>query len=367
MAVRRKPPWWAENPWWDAPVYTEWVRAHAVTFHAAADTLQHHFDRQWWARVFEAVEPNFVAAHLLMQGTITLNFIEVLGSALRLLEGEDGFAAKLAEAKIDDHGATFLELQIAAYLREAGFEVGFPPISKSKTCDIRAEHGDERVAVECKKLEIEEWEHWTRDVMIGALNRPRVPDGHPCDVQIRLNPRLSEIRIDERKHPGFNEAVANAITAKIQAAIWEAASHNPTLPLEFPVKGLGTVALHDPMEKAGSFVQGMEISPVAQLRRLLTNGLFCAIDQLPEDAPGLIVIQCEHLPDPDFARIILDAITESDRGVFDRLAALLIIPTRYFNDDRSALLFVNRYTAHQPAESLKAVCILRDRLQAFVA
>ena len=364
MSREIKLPWWAKNNWWDAPEYARAMRDNEAQFRAALDAMRHHFGPSWWTEVFESQKPNFVVAHLIGQGTMVLDFIRSLGSALALLEFEQGVATKIQMLKYDESGATFLEIEIAAVLRAAGLEIAFPATTNTrKTYDILAQYQAQPVAIECKNLEIEEWEKWVMDLGLRVLRAMPGGTDKRFNIQVNLDPLLSQINIDEDKYPGLNAAIAAEIVDRIRVATEDAIAKNPDLPFEFAVEGLGTVVLRDANEQSNTSVATTEISHVAQLRRLLTNGLYRAIGQLPADGPGIIVIQCEHLPDLNLARMAFDAATKCDPGRFGRLSALVLIPRRYLNDYRQGLLFSNRHAAYHTSASERAIGVLQEELR----
>jgi hypothetical protein len=339
-------PWWAEDPWWETPEYAPFVSRNATKFRIAVSAMQRYFDRAWWADVPKLARRNCVAARLTGKGTMVLGFIDALGSAVASLEDSEGFRSKMARLKDDDSGSTVFEFLIAGYLRAGGLAVKFPAENNAnRTPDIVADWEGNRIAVECKRLQVEEWEQWAMDIGLRVLNDLPGDAAKRYSIQIELDPRLSEIRTDDGKYPRINPAVAEAITYRIGSAVGEVVATAPQLPYQFTIAGLGAAVLRDKNEKIETSLSGFSISPISQLRRILTNGLWRAVDQIPRGLPGIVVIQCEHLPDPDFARLVLDAITRHDPSRFGRLWALLLVPRLYLNDARSALLFINRNSA----------------------
>ncbi len=363
MSREIKLPWWATNNWWDSPDYADVMRANEVQLRAALEVMQRYFGTDWWTEVFESRKPNFMAAHLIGQGTMVLDFIRAVGSALTLLESAPGVATKIQTLRRDESGATFLEIQIAAVLRAAGLEIRFPVATNArKTYDILAHYQAQAVTIECKNLEMEEWEKWVMNLGLSVLHA--LPGGldKRFNIQVKFDPHLSQMNTDEDKYPGLNAAIAEEIVDRIRVATENAIAMHPDLPFEFVLNGLGTAVLRDAKEQSDTSIATTEISHVAQLRRLLTNGLYRAIDQLPEDGPGIIVIQCEHLPELNLARIVFDAATKCDPGRFGRLAAMVLIPRRYLNDYRPGLLFSNRHAAYHTLASERAIGVLHDNL-----
>ncbi len=218
------------------------------------------------------------------------------------------------------------------------------------------------MAIECKNLEIEECEKSVMDLGLRVLRSLPGGTDKRFNIQVNLDPLLSQINTDEDKYPGLNAAIAAEIVDRIRMATEDAIVKNPDLPFEYAVEGLGTAVLRDAKEQSDTSIATTEISHVAQLRRLLTNGLYRAISQLPADGPGIIVIQCEHLPDLNLARIVLDAATKCDPGRLGRLSALVLIPRRYRNDYRPGLLFSKRHATYRTSASERAIGVLQEEL-----
>jgi hypothetical protein len=363
MSQKQDLPWWAEKSWWKEPEYASFVNAQAAEFHIALETMQRHFDRAWWAKVSKSDRRNHVMARLLGKGIWVLEFIHNLGNAIALLENLDGFSSKMTDLKNDPSGAIIFEFLIAGCLRTGGLGVQFPATTNERrTPDILADCQGKSIAIECKKLEVEQWEYWATHLAGNVLNSIPVDVTKTYAIQIELDPRLSEIRTDEETYRGFNDAIAEAITHRIQAVTMQVMAQKPSLPYEFAIPGLGKATLlHNEKDKSPASLSGFSISPVWQLRRIITNGLWRAMGQLPSDFPGIVVIQCEHLPDPDFARLVLDAVTKKDLCHFGRLAAMVLVPIQHLNDQRPTLLFINHNSTTTVPD--QALVVIRDQLK----
>ena len=354
------PPWWGDVPWWEDPEWSAQRDYAPSSVRAAVDVLRRHFDRAWWQHLFTEPEPNLVAAQLMGKGTMALDFIVQFGGELLSLESAPGVQRKIADLKGRKSKSAVLELEIAAGFAQAGMDVSFPLEGQATpTPDILVKSSsDPDVAVECKWLEPEKWELWASELARGALHLPPDADSRKMTVQITLNPRLSEIRTDDES---FNEAIQVAINERIHAAIAAAIRDAPGLPFEFDIPGLGSGRLGHVGDGEYSEIIGVEISAVGQLRRLLANGFSRAVGQLPRNLAGIVVVQCEHLPEPQFARLVFDTVTTLRRHELDHVHALVVLPVRYLGANRQPMLLPNHYVRSKA--SLHAMDVIRRQLQ----
>lgn len=365
--TRRLVKWWAHEPWWEDGIYFRHLPGGLERVRAAVNSLSKHLNRNWWEKVQRDGGPNIVAAHLIGKGLSRLAFIVNLGETLSALEKARGFVAKVRDLKGHKSAAVLLELQVAKLFTDAGFVVAFPKEGGSRSPDLIVEGEGGRLAVECKHLEREQWEEWGDQLMRRLVHVTGLPPG--LAVNVELEPRLSEIRLQDKDCQGFTAFIAEAICERtrssVAAAIARYQESPHLLPMKFDVPGLGRGRLTKKTDGAGSSVTGFEISPVAQLRRILTNGLLRASEQLPADRPGLVVVQCDHMPEPYLAHLALDAAARADDARLGHVRALLILPLQYLlNDRRQPLLLINACCRHRGGE--RALDVVQSALRPMV-
>jgi len=348
-------PWWAAEPhWWLAPEYADRLRRLGESrFASAVDILRRHFDEDRWRDAFDSGVRRPVAGYLLGSGTVVMEFIASLGSRLAQLIGVDGLAAKVRDLRGEKGDSALLEVAVAAALAEGGSVVRFPPEGGSRSPDIVAAIGPDTVAVECKRLEREQWEEWVgelcHETLLSFNVALRTP---PIAVQVELDPRLSEIRFPEKFGPELNYAFAEAIVQRIKAAGDRLlATPDLPLPVETTLEGMATIRIVHPTVGQSSSVTGCEISAVAQLRRLLQNGLVRAAGQIPSNLPGIVVVETDCLPPDALTEMAVDVLSRAgpDAEACRRVGALLVLPYEYIGDVREPMIFRNRHAPRSPA------------------
>ena len=94
------------------------------------------------------------------------------------------------------------------------------------------------------------------------------------------------------KHSRWNEAIVITITRRIEAEVVAAVRANRALPIGIDIPGIAQVGLSN--DSLGTQeITGPQIS-AAELRKILTNGVFPAANQLAAGVPGVIVVESEY-------------------------------------------------------------------------
>jgi len=363
-----KPPaWWAETPWWDDPIYATHFGNDRDKFQAALEVMKRYFDRSWWENVFTNSKRNWMAKCLIPKGEIPLKFIWNIGTDIQLLENSEGFMpSKMSELKRDETGSIQLECEIGAIFRRAGLKVSFPKSNnRQRTPDLIINDQNHKFAMECKKFDIEERELWARDLMLETMKFLSLNAPNNITVHIELYDRLSDIRTTDKDCPGLNEAILKEIVNRLRTSVYKVITTANPLPDKFVIPGLGECHVMENNGDTPPSIAGFDISPFPQLRRITVKGLYEGCGQIPKELPGIVVIQCVHLPDADLTQLVFDVATETDHVRFDRIVALLIIPLQYINQSRQSLLFLNRHSpyAGRPMQALK---VLGDAIKPIV-
>jgi hypothetical protein len=360
-------PYWAAEPWWEQPAYARHPPYPADAVRAAVENMRRYFDLDWWRVVISTHRRNVVAANLIGRGSIPLAFIYDLGTTIGLLENASGFQAKMRELKEGDKSASVLfEIQIAGILARAGLDVQFPKEGGGKSPDITVAGPGGRAAVECKRLECQDWEQWAHALAFSILRILPTKPRAEMVLQIELDPDLSNILMGDDTCHGWNVAITRALTARVEQAVHETMLANSAIPADVDVPGIARVHLGYTGSTDGPKVTGIPSSPTRELRRILTNGLLNAATQIGRDVPGVVVVHCEHLPDAALARVVFDTAVNLKLTGLDNVAALFILPTRYLFDSRRPLLVLNsRYP--QPAGELEVVRVLTEAFQPTTA
>lgn len=355
--------WWAKEAWWEGPDYAGHLRGSAEELSTAAECMRRHFDRRWWQDQVRQPQQHPVRTGLLGRGLMPLSFIYDVGMTIARLEGVPGFSAKLRDLKSCEKGASaLLELQMAGVLTSAGLAVSFPKEGPTKSPDILV-HGNKGVAVvECKKLEVEGWEQWADALSFAIVRLLPSPDVTGTAVHIQLYPDLASVRMNDDKVLDWNRAIGAALIAQVERGVSAAVKSGVAAPAEIDVPGIAIIRLEQATATCHSSVEGLPISPAAELRKVLTNGLFRAAPQIPPATPGVVVVRCEHAPGAALARAVFDTAIAMKAPELNRIAALLILPAQYFFGRRRSLLLLRR-TEPVVAGALEVVHAFREALR----
>jgi Holliday junction resolvase len=343
-------PHWAHEPWWHKHEMRgdHWPLDE---IQKSVETVQQHFDIQWWNQVQLDRQRNAVFMQLLTRGLAPLSFIMALGTAINRLSSAEGCQRKISELKGNKSESALHELFVAARFACDGQPVWFPnETNKSKTPDIIADCGGHRLAIECKSLQREEWEIWrsvlSAQMSFGPIFQLRERGLKVC---IELNPRITEIRMAEQTWPGINRVIANSILKWLEDTVNGLLASSHVMPIIRELPDVATIQIDNASEGDGSKIIIPEVSLAGKLRRILQNGFLEAVKQLPRDMPGIVVVGCEELPSPEYSQVVLNAITAADPATYGSVVGLLIDPQQYLGQRIPPLYIVNsssRYAAN---------------------
>ena len=177
-------------------------------------------------------------------------------------------------------------------------------------------------------------------------------------IQLQLDPRLSDIHFDDEKEPVINEAIYTAIVSTIKDTVDKVLEAN-ILPLDFEIGGLVTGTVFPDDADIKEETSGAQISTIAKLRRIFTNGFLRAEAQLPKEMSGIVAVYSDYLPDLPFARIIFDALTGSQQKRFQHITALIIFPMQTYFHWTQPLLLDNKYSSVQ-YQTLQCATVIED-------
>jgi hypothetical protein len=341
--------WW-EDPWWaraDCEIHFT-VRLDAVQRGAAA--LREHFDAAWYVDLAKTPRRNLVFPKLCLErSTFALEFIASFGARLERLKDALNLQRPLRALRESDGESAFLELEAAVAFAQCGFEVSFPKEGASKTPDLLAARDGQVISVECKRLGDEQWEDW-ESVLMRNLSRslPSEYNGQDIVAQVALNPRLSEVRLGSEEYSAINDAISSAITLTILSAVNSALAKNQ-LPCEYVINDIARFRIEPKQPELYGGVSGMERSAPSIFRRIFQNGVFRALEQLPVNQPGVIVLFSKHAPSAAFFRLLFDAAANADRPRFDNLVGILVCTLQTWFERPPPTLYMNSFTVHSQA------------------
>lgn len=353
--------WW-EDPWWARPDCEIHFTVPLEAVNRGASVLSRYFDAEWYVALARAPRPNLVFPKLCLErSTMALAFIAHLGARLDALSDAENLQRPIRALREAHGDSAYLELEGAEAFVQHGFRVTFPKEGPEKSPDFLAERNGEVIAVECKRLGDEAWEGWESLLMSEITHAlPSRCDGKEIVVRVALNPRLSELRLGHEHYANVNSAISRSLVAAIVSAV-ERAIENP-LPVDGLVDDIASFRVE--LKQADNYgsVTGMERSAPAICRRILQNGVFRALEQLPKGIPGAIILYSKYAPPAEFFRLLFDAASDADRERFGDLVGVLICTLQTWFSRTDPSYFRNLHTHHQ-ASSKVVADVLHERLQ----
>lgn len=245
------------------------------------DFLRRHFTDEWVAKA-ETPTPNHLAFFLFgVQGIGPLACLLAWSRTLRGLEGARGLDRKIAALHGDAPSSTVFELQIASLFGQAGWSIEFIPRRDRKTPDVFALKGDQCVAVECKRLELQVWEKWTRTLSSGVTQAIAMTFAGSGRRDVEFNPRLSDLQLGER-WPKQNESLISELVDLVAEQITQLVTKSPAGG-KADIPGIATISFA-PREGGGLHgrVGGIQVSQHAKARQVISNGVLRAAEQLKD-------------------------------------------------------------------------------------
>ena len=353
-------PWWEDRDWWGAERYPPEEMRKGI------EVLKELFPAEWAKQLFVNPQRNMVLANLIGHNAGALGVLFNLGAMVRRAQGMPGFSCLLQRLRGEESESAYFELEMAGIFLEKGMAVEFPHPGPQKTPDVIARCPDTNIEIECKRLRTEAWALWESDLTGTIVSEVgHITHRDDFDLQIDLDERITDIRVDDDNYPRVNEAILRGIVTTIKKTVSERLQRRE-LPVEFAVPGLMRGRALPKGSPGGSYVRGAIISRMAKLRRILTNGVLRGISQLSGTVPGVLCIYSDFLPEPALARTILDALTiESAADLqtqFTPMSALLLFPMQTLFERNPPLLLENKQ-ARFPFRQLEAAQHIELALQ----
>ncbi len=344
--------WW-HYPWWEDPKYLSTARDPVERIRELIDVLKEAFPADWAKQIWDNPRLSVVMPMLIGRGHPDFRNLIYLGRIIEALRGMRGYSEVLRRLKENESYSAFFEFQMAYAFAEKKIQVEFPQRAPSKIPDILAFCSDTPVEIECKYLNTEEWEQWERELTQTIMHEVMdVTHRHDFAVQIELNPRIADIRFDEKRYPQFNDSIMRGIVETIRDKVIEKLAVEK-LPVELEIDGLKMGRILPQDAQSHSSVSGAEISGVAKLRRIFTNAISMAAEQLSGKSPGVVCVYSDFVPEPGLTRVVLDALTSHLNARFAAISALMLFPMQTVFEHHAPLLLENKF-ARFPFSSLQA-------------
>jgi hypothetical protein len=350
--------WWLQEGWHTCDSFKR-KKYSTEEIVSGIETLKPIFTAKWFRDSLKTPVANIVIAQLIYIGPPSNDFLISFSRMIRSLKNVEGFLPVCERLKGDESESAFFELEMASIFSERNVQVEFPRRGKNKSPDVIAYFSDQSVAIECKYLQKEKWEIWMGKLH-SAVHQTitRVRPDRKFKVQLQLDPTLSEIHFDDENEPAINEAIYTAILGNIKGIVEKVLGAN-IFPIKFEIASLVNGTIFSEEAQVEETTTGAHISTTAKLRRIFTNGFLRAENQLPKGMPGIVAVYSDYLPDPTFARIVFDAITQSQPERFKHIVALIVFPLQTYFHWSPPMLLDNKCSPIL-FHNLKCASIIKD-------
>jgi hypothetical protein len=164
--------WWSDS-WWEDPSYQNYTRLTLAEVRARIAVLGRCFTAEWMQRGYQAETPNAVIP-LLSRGTGLWPFQHLmwLGGIFCPLADVPTLRRPLDDPIGPKSRATLFELETASWFANRHWEIEFPFARRDKkTPDIYIQKSGVQSAIECKKIEPEQWEEWAEKLSLAVIRR----------------------------------------------------------------------------------------------------------------------------------------------------------------------------------------------------
>ncbi|WP_148044673.1 hypothetical protein [Stagnimonas aquatica] len=318
--------WW-DPPWWDDSALAVNAGSNIEEVRELIEVLKRYFDSDWTRKAAQDGRANAIIRFLWNgTGIWPLQDLLRLAHVMRRLDNAEGLGKKLSDLVGHKSHSTFFEFCIASRLAEPGCSVEFLPESNdARTPDLRVREGTYSFDVECKNLERDQWELWVQRLQADVIRPIGVGSGwNGIEVNVELSSRLSDLHfIDKKGDDGLSSAIRDEIAARIENQISEVDISK--LPHEVSMPGVARIRVQERVaDGVGGSVGGIEISPVAKLRKIIVNGVLPALGQLAASECGIVAVRSEHLPDALLFEIAMDALAKAKPDAMSRIAGVAL-------------------------------------------
>lgn len=331
--------WWSPE-WWNDAALAASAGSDLEDVQQSIELLKGLFGPEWTRRALPQGRANAIIRFLWNgTGIWPLQDLLRLARVMRKLGSPVGLPRKLEELCGPKSQSSFFEICIASRLSEPGCQVEFVSESNAmKMPDLCVKAQAHTFHLECKHLGNDHWERWVQqlhfdvfpaDDAAGKWNR--------LTVDVELNSRLSELHFtDKSGDDSIATAIRDEIAERIRTKIADA--DLALLPLELQLTGVARILIRSrETDGVGGSVGGIEVSPVAKLRKILVNGVLPALQQLARSECGVIAISSEHLPDQTLFEVAMDGLSKAKPDDMSRIACVAL-----FSSLQPNLLWVNK-------------------------
>lgn len=230
-------------------------------------------------------------------------------------------------------GAHF-ELEMLSYLVRKGFKIRRNPASQTgkKKADLRVEKGSEMLFIELKRLELSPTNKNISNIS-NIIFRHIIFDPDISSARVDLHLELAkDLREKVKKKSGLDDLQRSVpiITKKIKEHIADNIRNKDWGRHVIP--GLAEYEMHSRASESiggqGSF-GGLPFSPEAEVKKIFRNAVKEASDQLPTDAPGLLIVNTSFLIDSN--RLEGALFNKNNHKLYQQIGAIILVHTHFFD------------------------------------
>jgi hypothetical protein len=354
---------WRQEQWW---LTDEYIRVYEgripkEQINSAIDAVARVFNKKWAM----SVDAHPVCFYLLSKGTDPLQFLISLGRNILAVQESKGFGRVQKDLRDSgSYASARLELSLGALLRDAGQEIEFrPKLANGRESDIVARSNGQEVFVEVKILResqvteaLSEFTTWLGrivDESARSLGSPIAEMHYEVDLEIGLADTFGAgLKADLRFVNGFAEQTRTQILDNMRRGNFD-----------FFIHDLGSFAFRPKEMLPNSTIIHRPVSPNVELFRILRSRFHGAIEQLPQDHPGLLVFRTAGNLEEDRARSVIEGFLREEAGGASHISAVIIFPVFYSLPSRWSPFdgfAVENPSARFPASSLQAFRTIVD-------
>ncbi len=327
--LRKTGEWWAD-PWWLEDNWVEVTPRSIEEVTQAFDYLKTVFTAEWCRSYSGNYFDNVFIRSIFYRAYTSREFMLRLSARLRRIQGIPGSHIVINGLRSGERSeSSAMELDIADCFLGEGFRVEFPipKPSKGKMPDIRVAKGSEQIAIECKRLEVGRVTAWL-DAAYDALSHDIMNAASSAGLLVKFNivPEVSEHLIRARSSEEDSRAAARKITKFLLEQI-EIARQRDVWPALIAVVGLGQGIFWSSEIKEGSSVSFSNTLDPQLFKRMLSNALTPAAEQLQnEAAPGLVVIHARDIPSGEYLSDYIRLLMNRDGTPLSKVVGVLVLP-----------------------------------------
>lgn len=339
--------WWS-NPWW---LDERWVKNINATGHEveeAFEFLKIIFSRDWFRSYKGKHVENVLLRNVLFgEGLPQLDNLLSLSLYLKELKNNPSINSVIKNLKSGhESDSANMELELGYVFHKERYEVDFPtPKSKKgKTPDVLLKKGDEKFAIECKKLKISNFEAWLNGVFTGlSIKLLNLAEEKNLGIVYEFSDRIIGILHKAYKNGDPVDLVAEEYLDKLSDVLHRVDAAKKDW-VYISNENIGDGYLSNGYVREKAMVRTPDIPNEFRFGRLFDNGIKRAMTQLIGlDCPGIVAVHVKEIPDFDYLKKRLDDIFSNEKE-YKNIAAVIIFSWQNMFERSQPCLVRNLYS-----------------------